>query len=110
LLKHYGSLAAINSSQNLNFTASNSLYLLQVRPFKNSKGLNWLIVAVVPETDFTQKVQANTRNTILLVLAGFGSFYLPFAVHFPKNRTAAAAVNFGNRGDSWWRLRLNSFR
>jgi signal transduction histidine kinase len=25
-------------------------------------------VAVVPETDFTQKVQANTRNTILLVL------------------------------------------
>jgi hypothetical protein len=27
LLKHYGSLAAINSSQNLNFTASNSLSL-----------------------------------------------------------------------------------
>jgi len=68
LLKHYGSLAAINSSQNLNFTASNSLYLLQVRPFENSKSLNWLIVAVVPETDFTSKVQANTRNTILLVL------------------------------------------
>ena len=68
LLKHYGSLAAINSSQNLNFTASNSLYLLQVRPFENSNGLNWLIVAVVPETDFTGKVQANTRNTILLVL------------------------------------------
>ena len=39
LLEHFGSLAAINSSQNLNFTASNSLYLLQVRPFKNSKGL-----------------------------------------------------------------------
>ncbi|MEZ2224794.1 ATP-binding protein [Microcoleus sp.] len=68
LLKHYGSLAAINSSQNLNFTASNSLYLLQVRPFENSSSLNWLIVAVVPETDFTDKVQANTRNTILLVL------------------------------------------
>ncbi|MEG3985712.1 ATP-binding protein [Microcoleus sp. S28C3] len=68
LLKHYGSLAAINSSQNLNFTASNSRYLLQVRPFENSSSLNWLIVAVVPETDFTQKVQANTRNTILLVL------------------------------------------
>jgi hypothetical protein len=31
LLEHFGSLAAINSSQNLNFTASNSLYLLQVR-------------------------------------------------------------------------------
>ncbi|WP_190274487.1 ATP-binding protein [Oscillatoria nigro-viridis] len=68
LLKHYGSLAAINSSQNLNFTASNSRYLLQVRPFENSSSLNWLIVAVVPETDFTGKVQANTRNTILLVL------------------------------------------
>lgn len=68
LLKHYGSLAAINSSQNLNFTASNSRYLLQVRPFENSSSLNWLIVAVVPETDFTDKVQANTRNTILLVL------------------------------------------
>ena len=31
LLEHFGSLAAINSSQNLNFTASNSLYWLQVR-------------------------------------------------------------------------------
>jgi hypothetical protein len=37
LLKHYGSLAAINSSQNLNFTASNSLYLLQVRLLKTRK-------------------------------------------------------------------------
>lgn len=68
LLEHFGNLAAINSSKNLNFTASNSKYLLHVRPFENSKGLNWLIAAVVPVTDFTDKVQANTRNTILLVL------------------------------------------
>ncbi|MCU0546133.1 MAG: ATP-binding protein [Oscillatoriaceae cyanobacterium Prado104] len=68
LLKHFGNLAAINSSQNLNFTASNSRYLLHIRPFENSKGLDWLIVAVVPVTDFTDKVQANTRNTTLLVL------------------------------------------
>jgi len=35
---------------------------------ENSQGLNWLIVAVVPETDFMDKVNANTRNNMGLVL------------------------------------------
>ena len=68
LLKHFGNLTAINSSENLNFIKNGSRYLLQVRPFENSQGLNWLIVAVVPETDFMDKVDANTRNNMGLVL------------------------------------------
>jgi signal transduction histidine kinase/DNA-binding response OmpR family regulator len=68
LVKHFGNLTAINSSENLNFINNGSRYLLQVRPFENSQGLNWLIVAVVPETDFMDKVDANTRNNMELVL------------------------------------------
>ncbi|MCW6052825.1 response regulator [Lyngbya sp. CCAP 1446/10] len=68
LVKHFGNLTAINSSENLNFINNGSRYLLQVRPFDNSQGLNWLIVAVVPETDFMDKVDANTRNNMGLVL------------------------------------------
>jgi len=68
LVKRFGNLTAINSSENLNFIKNGSRYLLQVRPFENSQGLNWLIVAVVPETDFMDKVNANTRNNMGLVL------------------------------------------
>ncbi|MCZ0902022.1 HAMP domain-containing protein, partial [Microcoleus sp. HI-ES] len=32
------------------------------------RGLDWLIVVVVPEADFMEEINANTRSTILLCL------------------------------------------
>ncbi|MEO6861620.1 MAG: response regulator, partial [Microcoleus sp.] len=40
--------------------------------FQDGKGLDWLIVVVVPEADFTEEIDANTRTTILLCLAALG--------------------------------------
>ncbi len=35
---------------------------------RDSRGLDWLIVLVIPESDFMEQIKANTRTTILLCL------------------------------------------
>jgi Signal transduction histidine kinase len=45
---------------------------LKVLPFQDGKGLDWLIVVAVPEADFTEEIDANTRTTIWLCLAALG--------------------------------------
>jgi len=39
-------------------------YFVQIMPFSNGQGLDWLILSLVPESDFIAQIEANTRNTI----------------------------------------------
>ncbi len=41
---------------------------VQVMPFQDQNGLDWLIVVVLPEADFMQQISANNRQTIYLCL------------------------------------------
>jgi len=41
---------------------------LQVIPYKDEYGLNWLVVIVVPESDFMEEINANNRTTIILCI------------------------------------------
>lgn len=59
----------IKSSQLLDFKIDGKQQFVQVLPFKDPRGLNWLIVTVVPEADFIERIQANTYITILLCIA-----------------------------------------
>ncbi|HEY9296781.1 MAG TPA: ATP-binding protein [Phormidium sp.] len=68
LKEHFGDLTKINSSQQLDFTLARQRQFLQVMPFQDSRGLDWLIVVVVPERDFMDQIKANTQTTILLCL------------------------------------------
>lgn len=69
LRSHFGSLTKIDSSQQLSFTIDGKRQFLQVTPLKDPHGIDWLVVAVVPESDFMEQIHANTRSTILLCLA-----------------------------------------
>ena len=42
--------------------------LVQVVPYQDQLGLDWLIVVVMPESDFMKEIKANTLNTIWLCL------------------------------------------
>lgn len=42
--------------------------LVQVLPYQDELGLDWLIVVVIPEADFMAEINANTRNTVWLCL------------------------------------------
>ncbi|MEG4853831.1 ATP-binding protein [Microcoleus sp. B5-D4] len=66
LIERFGNLTEIDSNQQLDFMLDGQREFVQVSPFQDGRGLNWLIVVVVPEADFMEEINANTRSTILL--------------------------------------------
>lgn len=68
LLNQFGSFKSIVDAQQLEFRLAGQRQFLQVVPFRDRYGLDWLIVVVVPESDFMAQIRANTRNTVLLCL------------------------------------------
>lgn len=70
LTKNFTSNGSINIQQSelLEFNVKGEREFLQVLPFRDQFGLDWLIVVVVPESNFTAQITANTRNTIQLTL------------------------------------------
>lgn len=75
----FGSLEAISSPQKLNLKINNpntteEQYFLTVVPYQDDYDLDWIIVTVVPESDFIGEIEANLRQTIALCgLALMGS-------------------------------------
>ncbi|HEY9807372.1 MAG TPA: HAMP domain-containing sensor histidine kinase, partial [Candidatus Obscuribacterales bacterium] len=69
LEQRFGDLRQIRNSQQLDFWLEDQRQFLQVVPLQDQRGLDWLIVVVVPEADFMEQIEANTRSTILLCLA-----------------------------------------
>ncbi len=65
LQKKFGNFHSIKSQQQLNFNKQ----FIQVLPFNDNRGIDWLIVVVIPEDDFMEKINVNTRNTIILCIA-----------------------------------------
>ncbi|AFY57849.1 signal transduction histidine kinase [Rivularia sp. PCC 7116] len=68
LKQEFNDLSNIETTQQLEFNIEKELQYLQVTPFKDEYGLDWLIVVVIPEADFIAGINANQRNTILLSL------------------------------------------
>jgi signal transduction histidine kinase/CheY-like chemotaxis protein len=64
----FGDFGQIGTAQQLDFKLNGRRQFVQVAPFKDKHGLDWLIVVVVPEADFMAQIQANTRTTIALCL------------------------------------------
>ena len=67
----------IQAFENLNQIKSPSLQqlkiegksqFLQVTPFQSEHGIDWLIVVLIPESDFMTEIYANTRTTIFLCM------------------------------------------
>ncbi|MEM8640644.1 MAG: ATP-binding protein [Cyanobacteria bacterium P01_G01_bin.54] len=59
-------LEQIAATQQLSFFRNGERQFVQVSPYQDELGLDWLIVVVVPESDFMAQINANTRNTIAL--------------------------------------------
>lgn len=56
----------IKEAQQLTFNIEGKRQLLQVTPYQDEFGLDWLIVVAVPEVDFMARIHANTRTTAIL--------------------------------------------
>ncbi len=66
LQSEFGDFDDIRAPINLEFRQDNRRQLLRVSPFRDKYGLNWLIVVVIPESDFMAQIYANARQTIIL--------------------------------------------
>ncbi len=69
LESNFRDLQQITESQLIHFEINGKQQFLKVIPFQDGKGLDWLIVVVVPEADFMEQINAGNRTTILLCLA-----------------------------------------
>ena len=69
LRSHFSDLRQIQSVEQFDFNLDGKRQLVQVMPFKGTYGLDWLIVTVLPESDFMGQIDQNTRTTMLLCSA-----------------------------------------
>ena len=66
LNQRFDGFTNFTEAQQLQLQLNGKRQFLEVLPFQDGFGLDWLIVVVVPEADFMGQINANTRNTILL--------------------------------------------
>ncbi|MGF1539720.1 MAG: ATP-binding protein [Pleurocapsa sp.] len=69
LKAEFSSFTPINTEQQLNFEIAGKRHFTRVTPWKDKLGLDWLVIVVMPESDFMAEINANNRNTILLCIA-----------------------------------------
>ncbi|MBW4444418.1 MAG: cache domain-containing protein [Plectolyngbya sp. WJT66-NPBG17] len=64
--QNYGGFENITRPQQFNTQFDRSNYFLQVIPIADPRGIDWLMLVTVPEADFMEQINANTRSTFLL--------------------------------------------
>ncbi len=72
LTEKFGNLSKIQGVQQLDFLVKGKRQFVQVTPWQDNLGIDWLMVVAVPEADFMGQIDANTHSTILLCLLALG--------------------------------------
>ena len=68
IAKYFTSLERVNRLKQLEFKLERENQLVQILPYQDELGLDWLIVVVMPEADFMGEIENNTRNTVWLCI------------------------------------------
>lgn len=68
LRNKFGNFKTIGNSQQLDFKLKGERQFVHVEPWRDKFGLDWLVVVVIPESDFMAQINANTHTTIILCL------------------------------------------
>jgi PAS domain S-box-containing protein len=66
LRDRFGNLASIQQSEQFEFAINGDRQLAQAVPLRDQNGLDWIIVVVIPESDFMAEIQTNRIWTTLL--------------------------------------------
>ncbi|WP_414752194.1 ATP-binding protein [Anabaena sp. CCY 9910] len=68
LQQKFGQLKNVKNYQETVLQLRHERHFVQVRPWKDKLGLDWLVIVVVPESDFMAQINTNNRTTVLLCL------------------------------------------
>jgi diguanylate cyclase (GGDEF)-like protein len=69
LQQKFGKYTAIQQSQTFSFDFQQHPQFVQVLPYSQASGIDWLIVVVVPTSDVMGKINSSTQTTVWLCLA-----------------------------------------
>ncbi len=107
IIENFKAFNQINQSESFEFKFNHEKYFVQILPWKDELGLDWLIIVVIPESHFFSQIHANTRQAILLgLLAATFAAYLAILTaqcltrpvqHLSLAATAIAQGNLDHR-------------
>jgi PAS domain S-box-containing protein len=83
LANRFGNFRTLQTTQRFTLASKRERQFVRVTPYRDARGLDWLIVVVVPESDFIDRLQANTRNTLWLCV---GTLSLAIAIGLLTSR------------------------
>ena len=66
LLNRFQHFDRVVNSERFTFDIKDRPHFLQVTPIQDGRGLDWLMVAVLPLSDFSEQIASNKRNTMIL--------------------------------------------
>lgn len=67
LREQFPDLNQITQEQQFSFTnPQGERQFVEISPFQDAQGLNWLVVVTIPESDFMGQIHQNNRNTLIL--------------------------------------------
>jgi len=64
----FNHLPSIENNQNFQVEINEEKHIVQVKPILEIKGIDFLIVVVIPESDFTEEIKNHQKTTIILCL------------------------------------------
>jgi signal transduction histidine kinase/ActR/RegA family two-component response regulator len=64
LQKYFGDFGAIATSEKLEFTQDGQQQFLQVFPFADGRGIDWLVAIILPEADFAESKTGDLQSQI----------------------------------------------
>lgn len=68
LNRQFNSLNDITGLKNFTFSLNGEQQWVAVKPIQDGRGLDWLVVTLIPETDVMGYIYANTRYTLVLLV------------------------------------------
>lgn len=83
LIDRFEDFEQISTSYRFDFQHNNQREFVQVTPWRDQWGLDWLVIVTVPESDFMAQINRNNRTTLLLCL---GALLLAILVGFCTSR------------------------
>ncbi|MEO0374800.1 MAG: PAS domain S-box protein [Cyanobacteria bacterium P01_A01_bin.17] len=97
LQQQFSDFGQVTKTQSLSFSKGGKRQLIQIRPFNDDFGLDWLVVVVVPESDFTGSIRDNARMTLLLSLGILGLAITLAVILAQKISTAMSRLSQASR-------------
>lgn len=88
-LQTSGGLQSINKDTDFQIQIQGEQYFVDVTPWQDQYGLDWLVVVSIPENTFMAQINANTRTTIALC---FGALVVASVMGAFTNRWIALPI------------------